>query len=459
MIRLAVVGHPNKGKSSIVATLSHCGDIAIDSFSGTTRRAQQYPVMAHGQLLYELIDTPGFQRPRFVLNWLEERAPHAHQRKKAVQAFTNDPANQQQFPDETQLLRPIVDGAGIIYVVDGSIPYSSEYETEMEILRWTGQPRLAIINPIGGHQHVDQWRQVLDQFFSIVRVFNPLTAHHNEQCAILQAFAELSPEKTNEIQNALEQLKLAREEQHKTAAQTIVDAINPLLCHIEQTPWSDDKPPKMIKEGLRQQYQTQIEQMEQALRRAILKIYQHEHTQWQESRLALERFPLFDQSRWQLWGVDRKKALLLSASAGAATGAAIDLGVGGSSLMAGTVLGSITAGLSSLWLYHKTMTPKKHNSKNGKFWQIGPAKDPQFGFVVLARALFYTQAVAGRTHANQNTLVIDDHHSFDWMSQLSLKEQTALAGLLQKANKGQLSQEQAEKMFAIIHTLIVQLVQ
>ena len=74
------------------------------------------------------------------------------------------------------MLKPITEGAGILYVVDGAMPYSIEYEPEMEILRWTGQPSIAVINPIGGDVHVHDWRRALEQYFRIVRVIDALTA-------------------------------------------------------------------------------------------------------------------------------------------------------------------------------------------------------------------------------------------------------------------------------------------
>ena len=67
----AVVGHPNKGKSSVVATLSQNDAIAIALEPGTTRKRQAYPLSVDDNILYTLVDTPGFQRPRRVLEWLE----------------------------------------------------------------------------------------------------------------------------------------------------------------------------------------------------------------------------------------------------------------------------------------------------------------------------------------------------------------------------------------------------
>ena len=50
-----------------------------------------------------------------------------------------------------------------LYVVDGSRPYGPEYESEMEILRWTGQASMALINPIEGDDHIQSWQQALGQ--------------------------------------------------------------------------------------------------------------------------------------------------------------------------------------------------------------------------------------------------------------------------------------------------------
>ena len=189
----AVVGHPNKGKSSIVSTLTRQDAVKISEISGTTTQAQAFELSIDGVRQYSLIDTPGFQRPRQVLSWLQQHSPNAAQRKQTVQAFIDLPSDEfgNKYHDETELLRPILAGAGIIYVVDGSLPYSPEFEAEMSILQWTGQPRMALINPIGGEAFVQEWQNALSQYFSVVRVFDPMTADHQKQFTVLTAFAEL----------------------------------------------------------------------------------------------------------------------------------------------------------------------------------------------------------------------------------------------------------------------------
>src|SRR5688500_3623442 len=91
----AVVGPPNKGKSSIVATLTHNDRIEISSDPGTTRRSNRYPMSIDGRVLYTFVDTPGFERARAVREWLREEGRDAvpHERpaivRKFVETFSN----------------------------------------------------------------------------------------------------------------------------------------------------------------------------------------------------------------------------------------------------------------------------------------------------------------------------------------------------------------------------------
>ena len=61
-------------------------------------------------------------------------------------------------------------------MVDGAVPYTPGYDAEMEILRWTGRPSIAVINPIGGSGHVEDWTRALSQYFRVVRELDALDA-------------------------------------------------------------------------------------------------------------------------------------------------------------------------------------------------------------------------------------------------------------------------------------------
>ena len=161
--KFAVVGHPNKGKSSIVSALSMDDSVQISDTPGTTTKKRSFPLKVDGKTLYELFDTPGFQRARRVLAWLEQHDVSADKKYEVVQMFINEHKDDPKFNDEIELLEPIMNGAGIIYVVDGSKPYGEEYEAEMEILRWTGQPSMALINHIDESDYSEEWKRALGQ--------------------------------------------------------------------------------------------------------------------------------------------------------------------------------------------------------------------------------------------------------------------------------------------------------
>ena len=67
----AVVGHPNKGKSSIVSALAHDRSVKIGTIPGTTTHSDIFPMSVNGEVLYNLRDTPGFRIPRQVLEELK----------------------------------------------------------------------------------------------------------------------------------------------------------------------------------------------------------------------------------------------------------------------------------------------------------------------------------------------------------------------------------------------------
>ena len=60
---------------NVASTLAQDPTIQIADESGTTRTASAFPLSVDDRVLYRLIDTPGFQRPRAVLDWLEALRP------------------------------------------------------------------------------------------------------------------------------------------------------------------------------------------------------------------------------------------------------------------------------------------------------------------------------------------------------------------------------------------------
>ena len=139
----AIIGHPNEGKSSVLSTLAEDDSVRVSPIPGETVLCQPFPVRIDGREIIRFIDTPGFQNPRQTLQWLQEyQGPEDRLLTAFIEAHRDDPA----FRDDCELLRPVAAGAGVIFVVDGSRPLRHVDRAEMEILRLTGAPRMAVIN-------------------------------------------------------------------------------------------------------------------------------------------------------------------------------------------------------------------------------------------------------------------------------------------------------------------------
>lgn len=408
---LAVVGHPNKGKSSIVATMAQDLSIAIADESGTTKRAGEYPLVIDGQVLYKLVDTPGFQRPRKALAWIQDHSQTADQRPQAVRDFVEAfGGKDSDFKDECELLKRIVEGAGIVYVVDGSVPYGPAYEPEMEILRYSGRPRMALINPIGAADHTQEWADALGQYFSVVRVFDAHQAEFSKQLDLLKAFAELDESWRAPMGQAVDALQARRDAQAHKATTAIARLLVSAVTHQASRDIRFDADPKPTTEKLMTRYQDALRKMEQDSRRQVERAFGHEQLDRREDILEMLDADLFSEASRRVFGMTRQQAAVAGVAAGAGGGAVADLAFGGLSLGVATGLGAIAGGTAAWMGFDKLarVNVLKLRELGVRRVTVGPANGPQLPGMLLSRAWHHAMHVSGRTHAQRGALDLSD---------------------------------------------------
>ncbi len=411
--RIAIVGHPNKGKSSLVSTMAEDDSVHISPISGTTLENREYPMQVDGETLYSLIDTPGFQRTRETLEWLKLANTDTASRKQTIRQFIDTHRNNPHFSAETQLLSPIIEGAGILYVVDGSRPFGVEYEAEMEILRWTGQASMALINMISETgDYSDEWRSILEQYFKIVRIFNPLTAPFERKIALLQGFSHLNDAWHQPLERAASVLKMQRQRQRNSSAQLLAELLESMLTLKLTQRLSRDQADSEIeasKTTLNEQFKQKLVALEQDYRRTIERLYQHHQLSIQnEAHKALD-LDLFSDRSWTVFGLDQTQLLTTSVAGGAIAGGVIDLAVGGSSLFLGAGIGAAAAGLSAWFSADKlAKTTLLGTSLGGQEISVGPIQNRNFPYIVLSRCLVHHQLVDGHSHADRRPAKMDE---------------------------------------------------
>ena len=458
----AIVGHPNKGKSSIVATLAEDESVAISPDPGTTRVARSFRMRIDEQVLYELFDTPGFQRARAMLEWLRRHERGADARPQVVREFVAAHANDERYRNEIELLKPILAGAGVLYVVDGAHPYGAEYEPEMEVLRWTGQPRMALINMIGPGDYVDEWRRALDQYFSIVRVFDAQRADFSKRLELLRAFRELG-EGDDRIGAALDHavnvLEADRRERRRRAASEIADLLIDVLSWRETAPTSENDDQVLLAKSLSERLMARVRKRERSARRIVQDLYRHGTLETQEQALDVLAEDLFSERSFVVFGLSTKQLAMTGAATGAFAGGAIDVAVGGASLLLGAGLGALLGGMGAVFGANRLAKVQVLGAPlGGMQLQVGPITAPNFPWVMLGRALLHHRLVAERNHARREALAIDATSGTHLAESISPDVRRRMARAFKRIrDEGGLPTSDRDELSADIHASLGQL--
>lgn len=451
--RFAVVGRVNKGKSSIVATLAEDDSVHVDARPGTTVEVREYPVRVDGRTLFVLVDTPGFEDASRALAWLKARERSAADRPGLVADFVAAHRDVGDFVDEQRLLRPVLEGACILYVVDAARPYRRNYEAEMEILRWTGQPGMALLNRIGEGDHGAEWHRALDQYFKIVRDFDAFSVGLDERLALLETFKELKPEWREALEEAVAALRAQWRRRRLEAASDIAELLADALTHTEESAAAREEDLDAQKDRLEQRFHQALRDREETSRRRVETLFAHREAHFTDSALERPVFKkdLFAEETWRLLGLSPTQLLTAGAIAGAAVGGTIDAMVGGASFFVGTVVGGALGGATALYGLGRrwaratrvrgggaagVVASVQETFAAGPRFRIGPHADPNFPWVLLDRALLHYAAVARRTHARRGDIALAESARAGLVAELDASERKRLEALFRRLRRG-----------------------
>jgi uncharacterized protein DUF3482/50S ribosome-binding GTPase len=407
----AVVGRVNRGKSSIIATLAEDDSIAISPLPGTTRQATRYDVALDGEVLFRLIDTPGFEDAARALAWMQRDRPSADQHRARVEAFRRTFAGSDDFVEECELLGPVLEGAAILYVVDGSTPFRQNVMAEVEILRWTGQPRMALINRSQGGAYIDAWHAALAPAFSTVRNFDAHAASFRERLQLLALFRELVDGWRAPLGRAVERLGAEQARRLRESALAIAALVVEGVAHTFELSASPSGLSAEEQRAAEQRFQDELRDLERRGRRQVEALYRHHRVATQSEPIERPEFSrdLFSKRVWSSLGLSAGQLVATYSVAGAVTGGALDAVIGGAALLTGTVIGAAVGGGAALWqLGARAVGVTAVEGWSERLWKatgpqrryrVGPHQHPNFPFVLLDRALLHHEAIRYRAHA------------------------------------------------------------
>ncbi len=343
-IKLAVVGHTNVGKTSLLRTLT--GDVHFGEVShrpSTTRHVEGARLSVEDQPILELYDTPGLEDAIALLDYLErlDRPGERLDGPARLQRFLEGSEARQRFEQEAKVLRQLLESDAGLYVIDAREPVLSKYRDELAVLASCGKPLLPVLNFVSSREHREaDWRDALSRLglHALVR-FDSVAPPEDGGRRLYESLALLLESARPQLERLIQDQQAQREARRHSAARLIAEMLIDCAACRRSVETTADKEAQAIEE-LRQA----VRQREQRCVEALLKLYA-----FRKDDVTTSDLPLMD-GRWgdDLFNPETLKQLGVrvggGVAAGAAAGAGVDLLVGGVTLGAAALVGAIAGG-------------------------------------------------------------------------------------------------------------------
>jgi GTPase Era involved in 16S rRNA processing len=415
----AILGHPNEGKSSVLSTLAEDDSVRVSPTPGETTECRTFPVIIDGREVLRFTDTPGFQNPGRVLSELKKRASNE---SNPLKTFREYAATIPELHDDCELLGPVEKGAGIIYVVDGSRPVRNVDRAEMEILRLTGKPRMAIINcKEDDNDNLLAWKTEFRKNFNSNRVFNAHRATYAERILLLETLKSIDQDWHKVLSEVVTAFKKDWAARNNATADIITAQLKDALSLQLSRDISSEAEADKCRERLFSTYSDSISRMEKNAHQRIRDLFKHNIFQYDLPPHSVLNKDLFDERTWQLLGLTRQQVIIAGGLGGAAIGAGLDVAALGHGLGMFTAVGTLAGALGALLGGENFSDKAKFMGipLGGKKVQVGPAKSIDLLFILLNRSLLYYQHTINWAHgrrdyiqAEQSLVVVDSPQGF-----------------------------------------------
>jgi len=397
----AIIGHPNEGKSSVVSTLTGDDRIPISPIPGETIRNERVSWKAHGREMIQFVDTPGFQNPLRTLKWFEENASdHEGLLDRFLKEFAHVPG----FDHDCELLKPLAEGAGVVFVADGSRPIGKTDLAEMEILRLAGNPRMGVINSKSDlPDYLENWKREFRKHFNATFLFDACRASFRNRIELLESLKNIEQNWNPPLEKAIAQIRSDREGKRKRTADLIFEELEHSLVYKKSRLLADEHNSEVVKEELENAFREGLRSIEERTWDRILKEFNHTRLNVSVAREPVLSEDLFSDQTWQVLGLNGKQLALSAAALGGGAGVGLDVLFGGISFGVFAASGAVTGAIAALLKDRSLAKLKlKRIPIGGYEISIGPNQNPQFPFILLDRAFLLYQMIANRAHARQD---------------------------------------------------------
>ncbi len=340
VMRIAVVGHTNTGKTSLVRTLTHNREFGeVRDQGGTTRRIMSAQLLTGGDERIELFDSPGLENAPELIEWFEQQPGDRHAGPDRVRQLIHSAEASARFDHEARVLELMLKVDIALYVIDAREPVLEKYLDELAVLGRCARPIIAVLNFTAAAESREQaWREALArvQLHTVLAFDAAIRDPHTERLLFEKLRSQL-----DHFDGVLSAWLTRREQEEDQRRRAALEAVASLLLDVSA--WRREVP--VAEDTARQQVWAQmragIAAREQACTDTLLELYRFGRDEFQDDELPLSdgrwQADLFDPETLRHYGLHTSGMAAL----GAGAGAVVDVSTGGLTLGAGTLTGAV----------------------------------------------------------------------------------------------------------------------
>ncbi len=403
-LKLAVVGHSNVGKTSLVSALIRDANLEVREEPGTTRTRYSRAFAIDDEPVVAYIDTPGFETAGRINKWLDAQADGDADEPTLVERFLDEAETDGPFRQEKEALRGAMEADALAYVADVTDPPTGQQQQELRLLRRTGVPMLAVFNVLGPDDERAAWIEALRRRQIDVHV--ELDAHAfpaAQEEAFYAKVAVLRSEWADQLERVVRLRRAQAQRQERQTARIVADLLVDSLSfrHVERhgTKTEGNK----HRDGANEAFKRQLRNRERAAFQHIAELYGFDAVAIEGGKLGVDSWSgtwqgdLFDPEQLKRYGL----SIGTLAGLGALAGSPLD-GVSGPGV--GTGIGAIVGAGAGWWLGRRVSTTVDSRGT----LTVGPVDATQFSAVLAHRALELWVHVRSRSHARRDAISLNE---------------------------------------------------
>lgn len=338
-LRVAVVGHTNTGKTSLVRTLTHNRAFGeVRDRGGTTRRIVSGELVADDGTRIELFDSPGLENAPELIDWLDDHSGDRHDGPARIRSLIEDQAASERFDHESRVLDLMLGVDVALYVIDAREPVLEKYQDELAVLGLCARPIVAVLNFTASPESREvQWRDALARVqLHTVLAFDAAVRDPATELSLFEKLKSQLDRHAAALSAWLEHRRTEERRRRRAALESIGSLLLDVAAFVREVPADNEAAQQRV---WREMHDT-IHRREQACVDTLLELYRFGREDYDESELPLSegrwQADLFDPETFRHYGLRASGYAAL----GAGAGAAIDVGTAGLSLGAGTITGA-----------------------------------------------------------------------------------------------------------------------